>query len=343
MNSTQLLQDLFRRFPKTGSPALDFSPLEKALQKHLKLEKVSFLKSSVIPKNSKREWAGLWPVTKGKDLLGFWGVGGKKNGKGLSPDEKRLMELLADHTALVLAVHALGGELENSSRQASLGFLTAAMAHEVRNPLTAMGTLLQLLPQKKDEPAFMDSFQNMMLREIQHLTRLTENVLDFSKGANSYLEKVDLNQVVQRVAWLLAPLFASKRIHFKVVSVPGLYLKAVESQLESLLMNLLQNAFQSAHPKGKVEFSARFLSPSKGKGPLIEIQVKDNGKGISKENLKKIFEPYFSTKGGGTGLGLAVCRKVVESHGGHWEVKSGVKYRETVFKVFLPALPPSKE
>lgn len=342
LNFAQVLQDIFQQFPQAGSLVLDFSSVEKNLQKYLAMEKASFLKTSVTSKNLKREWAGLWPVKRGKDLLGYWGISGKKNGKELSLDERGLMDLLATHTAIILEAHAWGRELENASRQASLGFLTAALAHEVRNPLTAMGTLLQLLPRKKNDPNFMDSFQNLMLREIQHLTRLTENFLDFSKGTNSYWEKVDLDRIVRRVGWLLGPLFNSKRVQFKIVSTPGLHLKAVESQLESLLMNLLQNAFHSVGINGKVELSTRFLTV-KGKGSQIEIRVGDNGKGITQENLKKIFKPYFSTKGDGTGLGLAICRKVIENHGGQWDVKSRVKSRKTVFKVLLPALPPPKE
>ncbi len=369
LNWISVLHSLYQEFPLENEPLFHFFRVEKKLQKELRLSRAVFfirqkegLRSSdkenpvlipaghpifkqlkkiekplVFPKVKKGEWAGFWPVMAGSEWVACYGLGSKENGQSFTGEEKNLMELLADRTAFFLEEARLWSELEKANRQSSLGFLSAAMAHEIRNPLTALSTLVQMLPKKRNDDQFMESFQSLMTREIFRLTGLTETFLDFSKLNQEKSKVVHLNHLIDRVTQLLEALFRTRKVQLKSQTSSELLLKGDENQMEILIMNLLQNAFQSVASGGKVEIMSRYLNRSGyGPGPWIEISVKDNGQGIASENLNRIFDPFFSTKGEGAGLGLTICRKVVQSHQGFMQVKSRAG-KGTVFKVFLPA------
>ena len=368
MNSIAVLQELFQQFPQSDNPSINFSDIEKILQKELGLVQTLFIQrekkgveypigkaplSKKIIKNLRRRfnqslkpwifdrkeqvgWLGFWPVKSGSGWAGCYGLGRKRNGKFLSDEEKGLMELLVARTEHEFEDQRLWKILERSDRLASVGFMSASMVHEIRNPLTALGTLVQLLPRKKDNPEFMESFQKLMLREIDRLNCLTETYLNFSKFNVEKAEWVDLHKLIGQKIQLLAPLFASKDIQLKSDNLPGLRLKGDGTQIESLVVNLLQNALQSVGPRGMVAISTSFMPRKKDKGPFAEIKVRDNGPGITKENLDKIFDPFYSTRTDGTGLGLAICRKVVENHSGLLTATSPAN-GGTYFRIMLPA------
>lgn len=324
---------------KDGFETLDedgalFSPAPRDLYGRLNQRRKPWLFSS----NQKKGWSGFWPVLVDRQLAACYGLGRVTGGKKLGKDEKTLMELLADRTACFLKEKQIWRHLEAANRQSSLGLMSAAMIHEIRNPLTALSTLVQLLPQKKDDEKFMESFQKLMLQEINRLTRLTETFLNFSKSVKGQSSLVDLGRVVEQAVQLLNPLFATKKVRLNAPVAKGMVLKGDESQIESLVLNLLQNAFQSVGNHGVVEVSIKLFSRfSAGPGPWIELRVKDNGRGISKAELSKIFTPFFSTRESGTGLGLAICQKVVQNHGAYLKVVGQVK-KGAIFSVIFPAV-----
>ena len=285
-------------------------------------------------KKNKEDWYCLWPVRSGKEWIACYALGWKKNGTHFTPEEKYLLDLVSERTALTFETRRWMKALARSDRQSAIGFMSLAMAHEIRNPLTAMGTLVQLLPRKKSDEKFMDEFQKVMNREINRLTHLTESVLDFSKDGGEKSEPVDFQEVVDQVVKLLKPLFDMKKTRLIVRNPRVPHFTGNDHQMQSLIMNLLQNAFQSAGPGGMVQIST---SLTRGKsGPhWIQLSVRDDGPGIPKENLKNIFNPYFSTKNGGTGLGLAICRKIVADHQGFLTAKS-FPQKGAEFKVLLP-------
>lgn len=366
MDWLAVLQNLYRQFPeKNGSPA-PFSGVEKILREKMGFTGAVFafrrekyvltadgkspfsalLQKAVIRHLSRTlkpwiggesgRWLGFWPVVVGRDWVGCFALGRKLYPQDLSGEEKKLMELLADRAAFYLEQRRLWECLEMADRQASLSFRSAAMIHEIGSPLTALSALAQLLPEKKDDERFMRAFQPLLLREINRLSGMTETYLSFIKPNGKGAARIGFSRVVDQAVGLLGPLFEMKRVQLKVKNFPDLFLKGHESQMESLVLNLLQNALESVSSLGKVEVSTALISRSVlGLGPWIELKIKDNGKGISKENLKKIFNPYFSTRGGGTGLGLSICQTVVQNHRGN--MKASSSKGATVFQVFLPA------
>jgi len=282
-------------------------------------------------------WLGFWPVVIEDDWIGFYALGMKEGGKGLSTEESQMMALLADRTGWCLERRRLRDYLEKAERESALGFLSAAMIHEIRNPLAALSALAQLLPQKKKDGDFMESFERLMLRETGRLSDLTENFLGFLKPAEGKAASIDFSNVVAQTVDLLKPLLTVKRVKLRMNTNPGLVLTGDEPQIRSLVLNLMKNALESANLGGLVEVSTAWRPRSThGASAGIEFKVKNDGTGISKENLGKIFSPYFSSKEKGLGLGLAICQKIVENH--HGKIQAGSSGRSTIFQVFLPVV-----
>lgn len=369
MNRIKILQSLYQLFPDKAQDDFNFSSAEKFLQQIFGLRKALFLFREtdglktpdgknpfkplvqkeilkhfkrapipwVCPRTTHFPWLGFWPVKTGGKWIGCYALGEKLNENGLSEEDVQLMELLADRTGLYLEANRLWGFLERVDRQSTLGFLSAAMIHEIRNPLTALSALAQLLPRKKTDSVFLESFERLMLRETARLTDLTENFLGFLKPTGKDAVRIDFTGMVGQTTDLLRPLFVMKRVRLKVNNSAGLYLMGDVNQIKSLILNLSQNAFESAGSRGTVDISTTWMPHSvRGSGPWVEFKVKNSGTGILKEDLDKVFTPYFSTKERGTGLGLAICQKIVDNHQG--VIKPSSSNRSTVFQVFLPAL-----
>ncbi len=370
-----VLRELYRPFSFKDNPQDFFSRFSRLLEKHLNLTSaVLFFRDengfksysskernklpekdpnfNVLVKKKKVLTSGskgktgvrtlYWPILVNAEIAACYVLGLKSGEFQLTNENKILMEMSANRVSDYLSQKHLWENLQVLNRQDNLGWMSAAMVHEIRNPLTALDTLIQLLPQKREDPLFMDSFQKLMNREIGRLSSLTNDLLDFSATGNEKMETVDLNEVIQQVAQLMGPLFYSKKIQLRVKASKGAFLKGDESLLKSLIINLLQNGLKAIGSKGVLEISTRFLAKSAYGSNWVEIRVKDNGKGISPENMGKIFKPFFSEGRLGSGLGLAICQKVVENHKGYLTVKSQLGKGST-FSIFFPSFPIPKK
>jgi signal transduction histidine kinase len=184
----------------------------------------------------------------------------------------------------------------------------------------------------------MESFQKLMKQEIDRLSDLTLDLLYFSKITPEKSDKIELSGLVRRVGQLLNPLFRSKQVQLRVKARKSLFLKGNKGQLESLVINLLQNSLKAVSAQGTVEISTDFLLKSPFGAKWLKIDIKDTGRGISPENLSKIYKPFYSTDLLGIGLGLSICQKVVENHQGFIKVKSHPG-KGTLFSVYFPGEP----
>jgi signal transduction histidine kinase len=369
LNCIETFQQLYRQFPSQNKQFLRFAGVEKFLKKKLGVNRVALIQrkkemfkpgaehenaftplpvSSVcfIEKNKKPWfsagkrnglWSGLWPIWVEGELAACFAVGWKNGGKTLEAEEKILVELTAERIGYFFREHYFWKHLGSSNRLASIGLMSAALMHEIRNPLTALSTLAQLLPSKRNDERFMETFEKLMLQAILRLTTLTESFLGFSKADLEKKGCVDIALTIATVAQLFGPLFTNKKIKLKVQTKPNLFVKGDSAHIESLVLNLLQNAFQSVGSKGTIEISACLLRRNPGgPGAWIRFQVKDNGCGISKKDLQRLFIPFFSTKCDGTGLGLMICKKIVQNHGGILKASGNIG-KGAIFSVFLPA------
>ncbi|MBL7175428.1 MAG: response regulator [Desulfobacteraceae bacterium] len=218
-------------------------------------------------------------------------------------------------------------EMIACERLASLGTLAAGVAHEINNPLAIMNESvgwLQLLlekeelaeiPRKKD----FDMALNKIEKGVERIKRITHQLLGFARKNDSVVSEVNLRELVDEAVQLVNVEAANKDIEIIKEMDPSIdTVWSDPSQLRQVLINLLTNATHATGSGGKIFIILE------GTGDAVTLTVKDTGKGIPKENLERIFEPFFSTKspGEGTGLGLFVTRGIVERIGISIEVQS---------------------
>lgn len=217
------------------------------------------------------------------------------------------------------AIKRMEEALKRADRLATLGELSARMAHEIRNPLAAMGGAVQLLA---EHGSILDNDQRLLTiitREADRLNELISDFLAYAKPASPRRERFELRELVEDIRILIDSdqRFADMNI---TNSVPAhLTISADPNQLRQILINLLHNAAEATEQKGDVVVDA-FLQLSGADGfkrtPAAVITVTDNGPGMSEESIAHLFEPFWTTKSEGTGLGLAIIYRIVETHGG---------------------------
>jgi PAS domain S-box-containing protein len=250
------------------------------------------------------------------------------------PTQKRKVIVVRDLTER----HRLERQLFRSEKLAALGQLISGVAHELNNPLAAILGFAELCQQHSGEDDELKSNLEIIDREARRTTHIVENLLNFSRKRSSQRIVTDIHELVERCVALLAYNFRAHNIVVKRdydTTIPNIEID--EYQIQQVLMNIIINAAQAMQneqiEKPRITISTR-LNDSDG---MVSVTISDNGPGIS-ENIKaKIFEPFFTTKGNdqGTGLGLPVSKRIVESHGGQLEISDSDE-GGALFNVFLP-------
>ncbi len=203
-----------------------------------------------------------------------------------------------------------------SEQMTAIGQLAAGLAHEIRNPLTAMRSLVQMARQSGGASALDDQDVEILGVEIERLNELVQTFLDFARPPKLSRKIVDLGAIVQRTVQLTKSRVDRQGINIKL-DLPELQseLSADPQQLQQVMLNLVINAVESQPSGGQIEIRLR-ESPATETSRTVEIQVSDHGTGIPPEMLDRIFDPFFSTKDAGTGIGLAICQRIIEDHSG---------------------------
>lgn len=252
-------------------------------------------------------------------------------------------------TAVVSILHDLSGirELERrrvqqqlfeSEKLAAIGRLTASIAHEINNPLEAIKNSLFLL--QTDENDTSRRFLEIALKETERVSHIIAQMLGFTRGAGE-IEPVSVNELLDETLVLVDK--KMRQAGTRVLREFGEDLPMIQAragQLRQVFLNLLLNAQQSIQGRGNI--TVRTASIANSSEPWISVEITDTGVGINDEDLTRIFEPFFSTRKKGTGLGLWVTQDIVRHHGGRIEVSSIVN-RGTTFRIVLPLKPPSPE
>jgi len=223
--------------------------------------------------------------------------------------------------------------LRQADRLATLGTIAAGMAHEIRNPLGAMQGAVEILEKNFPEDHANREFLDILDQEIVRLNRVVGKYLDYAKPQAPELRSMDPNTAVRAAVELLEKIAARSKVRFECRLaeniVPAL---ADPVQIHQALVNLLLNAVQ-AMPEGGIVEVGTALAP-----PGIEIVVRDHGEGLPEGPVERIFEPFFSTKAGGTGLGLAVTLQIALSHNGRL-VAENTEGGGATFRLLLSAAP----
>jgi len=226
---------------------------------------------------------------------------------------------------------------EHNEKLASLGLLAAGVAHEIRNPLTAIKTGL-FIQQKKFPPGSPD-YQDgeVMEREILRLERIVNEFLQFARPAQPQLTTFPAARVLEEVRSLLAGQLGEAAIRLNYEDSSPMHVRADQSQLKQVLINLVQNAADSIGRGGTITLRVRADRKqfTNGEREVVVLEVADTGRGIPPEVERRLFDPFFTTKETGTGLGLSIAARIVEINGGALQYQTQLNHGST-FGIVLP-------
>jgi signal transduction histidine kinase len=288
------------------------------------------------------------PLVNKKSLIGFVNLGHKPCLGLYSHDELSLLRSLADNAAIALENAILHEEwkhtqllLRRADRLRSLEAIAGGFAHEVRNPLTSISTFIQLVPSRRDDPYFMDSFSAQVVDDLARIERLIEEILDYARYMKPKFSTDSLNNIVSSCLQFIEVKADKLGITIEKHLAEDLPAMLVDrQQIKQVVMNLAMNAIDAmAKTGGHLTVTTRRVVRLDKSG-WVQIEVADTGCGIAPEDLPHIFDPFFTTKHEsadrvGTGLGLSIVHQIIQEHGGTVEARSAVD-QGTHFLITLP-------
>ncbi|MEA2068080.1 MAG: ATP-binding protein, partial [Verrucomicrobiota bacterium] len=247
----------------------------------------------------------------------------------------------------VTEIKSLEEQVRRTDQLSSVGTLAAGMAHEIKNPLVTIKTFTQLLPKRYADEEFRKDFSDLVAHEVTRIDGIVNELLSFSKPAKPHLVRMSLHETIEQTL---------KLTHEKMVQTDIALenrCKAAKNEifgdaklLSQALVNLFLNAIEAIGEKGTITVGTtncnyRFANgdtPDKATTKrCIRLQITDTGKGIDRRDLQKIFDPFFTSKSEGTGMGLSVAHGIVSEHRGVIQVDSEPG-RGTTFQVYIPVL-----
>jgi PAS domain S-box-containing protein len=261
---------------------------------------------------------------------------------GQSGEMLGALMVLTDITAL----KRLELQIRRSDRLASLGTLSAGMAHEIKNPLVSIKTFAQLLPERYQDSDFRETFSNLIGHEIARIDSLVNQLLRFARPAKPVLKPMHVHEVLEK-----SLLLVGHRLYQKDIKLTRSWeanvdtIRADADQLEQVFLNFFLNAMDAMKTTGELNVRTEIrgdedwvsaLTQTNGKAhEILRITIRDTGEGIRAEDIPHVFDPFFTTKDYGTGLGLSVVHGIIQEHGGQIEVESELK-KGTAFHILLP-------
>lgn len=236
-------------------------------------------------------------------------------------------------------------ELEAAVRQAdrlsTLGTLAAGLAHEVKNPLGGIKGAAQLLEREFEPNSEMLEYTRVVIRETERIDHIIRELLELASPRALKFAPVNLHKILGDIMLLQKQAVADRQVAFIQHLDPSIpEIMADEEMLTRLFLNLICNAIEAIGIDGRLSVSSRVLSDyrmmqNQRNSRMVAIEVADDGPGIPQEDLENIWTPFFSTKSGGTGLGLTICHKIVSEHRGMIKAESD-SIHGTKFTVLLP-------
>ncbi len=221
-------------------------------------------------------------------------------------------------------------ELKRAERLKAVGTLAAGMAHEIKNPLTGIKTFNEYLPEKHNDPKFIEKFHKIVDMEVTRINDIVQQLLDFSKPKPLQLKQVNIHQVIDQTLSLLSNSFIKHKISLVRNydnTIPSISLDP--NQMQQVFCNLFLNAIEAMKQGGELGIATK-VNPD-----YIEITISDTGKGIAKKDLEHIFDPFYTTKETGTGLGMSIIYGIIKEHKGTIEAESR-ENKGTSFIIKLP-------
>ena len=229
-------------------------------------------------------------------------------------------------------------QIERMDRLATLGEVSAGIAHEIRNPLAGIKTSAQVLEESFGPGDFRSELVKRLVKEIDRSNELLKKFFNFAKPGKPKFDYTQVEMLIDGVYLLLASKMKKKNIIFTkefADDLPEVYVD--ENQIEQVLINLYMNSIDAMKNGGKiiVRTSQVEQKVKDERHTMVRIEIEDSGCGIDKKNMERIFNPFFTTKSDGVGLGLSISSRLIEENGGKMEVESSIG-KGTIFNLFLP-------
>jgi len=270
-------------------------------------------------------------------LLSTINLGKKLSEDSFLKEDVSFLKTLANQSAISIEYAFIFEELKQNQEQiikseklAALGSITAGIAHELKNPITYILTISQLLSEMPNDKNVIENAAKNLPAEAERMKLIVEGILGYSRAKQLNLVELNIVEVSKRVLALVSYDIKKNKIQIKENYMHSKKIVGDPNHLIQVFMNLIVNAIQAIGEKeGEITIS------SCDKENCISISVKDTGPGISEENISKLFNPFHTTKESGTGLGLAISKKIIEEHNGNIYVNSKVG-EGTTFTVDLP-------
>ncbi len=250
---------------------------------------------------------------------------------------KTMIQRIVDQLIFRAPQEEIAKRLERLEEQAlqsekfkAVSTLAAGMAHEIKNPLTAIQTFAGFIPEKHKDPEFAKKLQEVLTAEAKRMQELVQDLLTFAKPKAPQLQPVDLAPLIASTLTLLSSDLSKHRVQWAVdCQHNGAAIHADSDQLRQVLINLIQNAADAMPSGGQIKITTQAVNSH------LELTVSDTGSGIPPALLPKIFDPFVTTKPDGNGLGLAMVYSILQAHRGTIHAKSEPK-QGTTFTVCLP-------
>jgi len=224
-------------------------------------------------------------------------------------------------------------QMEKAEHLASIGELAAGLAHEIKNPIAGMKGALEIISQKIDPSDPKKEIFTEILLQIEKIHNIIQDLLSYAKPKEMNFSMVNPNECIENAIRLANPQINSKDIRFHFDGLPNNTLTCIDAdKIQELMLNFMLNSISAIDKEGQIN-----IDLIKKNNKELEIIFSDDGTGIKKEHLHKIFNPFFTTKSRGTGLGLSICKKIIDAHKGSVEVRSK-KGEGTIFYIRLPVL-----
>jgi signal transduction histidine kinase len=281
----------------------------------------------------------VFPMLSKNQLVGFMSLGDKLSGEVYSSEDIDLLTTLSNQMGVAIENAILNEEALDSQKRlfqadklATVGALAAGLAHEIKNPIAAIKGYSQMIGKAIDEKDYnlIQDFERVVPRQLDRINEIVEKLLYLSKPAKMKNEDVNVNYLLEEIVKLLEKQAIKNNVKLEKEFEELPAIKADPDQLTQAFLNLILNAIQSIGDGGYVKIRTKFFELS-----TIKVQIIDNGVGIAAEKLPHIFDPFFTTKEQGSGLGLAVTKKILLDHHGAINVSSELG-KGTVFTIELP-------
>ena len=270
------------------------------------------------------------------------------SGRAITDDHVKLLMLFASQAALAIenaetymelqqsldSLRRAQQEIVHTAKLATIGKMAAHVAHEIRNPLSTIGGFARAIQKKPDQVDRVAKNAKIIAEESTRLENMLKGVMDFSRPSAPVPKLADFNATVEAAFRTQSEILSSRNVHSNLDldrSIPEIHFD--ENQMLQVLHNMIRNAAESMPQGGALNLKTG------REGDLIYLLISDSGSGIAAPILDRLFDPFFTTKPDGTGLGLAVSKKILDDHGGRIEVQSQVG-KGTTFKILLPTAPP---